>query len=74
MLAGALADGTAVAVKCADGASRAVTPVALAALRAAGAGLPPLPELETVPVYGGGAPVGRVAVAIGAPAGGHKPV
>lgn len=67
VLVAALADGTAAAVKCADGGSRAVTAVAMAALRAAGADLPTVPELESVPVLGGGAQVGRVAVTVGNP-------
>ncbi|MGA8113079.1 MAG: asparaginase, partial [Actinocatenispora sp.] len=65
VLVAATADGTAVAVKCLDGGTRATTAVALAALRRAGAGLPPLPELEQVPVLGGGVPVGRILVTIG---------
>lgn len=64
VLAAAAADGTAVAVKCADGSRRATTAVALAALRAAGAGLPVLPDLEQVPVLGGGMPVGKILVSI----------
>lgn len=67
VLVAALGDGVAVAVKCADGAPRSVTAVAVAALRAAGAGLDPLPDLELVPVHGGGEDVGRVVVTAGLP-------
>ncbi|MFM9370614.1 asparaginase [Streptomyces sp. Da 82-17] len=65
----ALADGTAVAVKAVDGSPRATTAVAVAALRATGQALPPLPELEDVPVEGGGRRVGAVHVMIGTPEG-----
>ncbi|WP_203659988.1 asparaginase [Actinocatenispora rupis] len=64
VLVAATADGTAVAVKCLDGNPRATTAVALAALRAAGAGVPPLPDLEQLPVLGGGVPVGRILVTV----------
>lgn len=59
VLAFALPDGRAGAVKIDDGAQRAVIPVAVAALRALGAGQP-LDELATVPVTGGDAVVGEV--------------
>lgn len=58
--AAALDDGTAVALKIADGASRARTPVLVAALRAAGAAAPVLAQLATTPVLGHGVPVGEV--------------
>ncbi|MDI3404206.1 asparaginase [Streptomyces cavernicola] len=65
----ALADGTTVAVKAVDGSPRATTAVAVAALRATGQALPPLPELEDVPVEGGGRRVGAVHTVIGKPVG-----
>ncbi|MCW2586636.1 MAG: L-asparaginase [Frankiales bacterium] len=61
--AAALPDGTAVALKIADGAGRARTPVLVAALRAVGVDAPVLDELATTPVLGGGVPVGEVRVA-----------
>ncbi|NBE52890.1 asparaginase [Streptomyces boluensis] len=66
----ALDDGTTVAVKAVDGSPRATTAVAVAALRAAGQPLPPLPALEDVPVEGGGRRVGAVQIVIGTPEGG----
>ncbi|MDQ1687408.1 MAG: hypothetical protein QOK42_383 [Frankiaceae bacterium] len=61
----ALPDGTAVAVKIADGAARAATPVLVAALRRLGV---PADQLDAVPasvVLGAGKPVGEVrAVAL----------
>lgn len=65
VLAAATADGTAVAVKCLDGGSRATTAIALAALRRAGAGVLSLPELEQLPVFGGDVAVGRILVTVG---------
>lgn len=59
VLAFALPDGTAGAVKIDDGAQRAVMPVAVAALRALGV-TEALDELATVPVSGGGAVVGEI--------------
>jgi L-asparaginase II len=63
--AAALADGTAVALKIADGAARATAPVLLAALRQLGV---PEEQLAGVPgsvVLGAGKPVGEVrAVAL----------
>ncbi|MQA83762.1 MAG: asparaginase [Streptosporangiales bacterium] len=64
----ALPDGRAGAVKIEDGAARASTPVTVAVLRALGAthlpGAPSaraaLDELASVPVLGGGEPVGEV--------------
>jgi L-asparaginase II len=58
--AAALPDGSAVAVKIADGAARARTPVLVAALRLLGAEGAILDELATTPVLGGGRPVGEV--------------
>ena len=60
--AAALPDGSAVALKISDGAGRARTPVLVAALRALGATSEVLDELATVPVLGGGRPVGQVRV------------
>jgi len=54
----ALADGTAVALKVADGAARARIPVLLEVLRALGVDVDPEPFV--VPVLGGGRPVGKV--------------
>jgi L-asparaginase II len=56
----ALPDGGVVAVKIADGASRAAAPVLVAGLRALGAHTPALDEIATSPVLGGGAVVGEV--------------
>lgn len=56
----ALADGRAVAVKIADGASRARVPVAAAALGRAGVDPSLLAEFAGEPVLGGGEPVGGV--------------
>jgi L-asparaginase II len=57
---GALPDGRVVAVKVADGASRAAGPVFVDALRALGVDAPVFAELATSPVYGGGRVVGEV--------------
>lgn len=61
--AAALPDGSAVALKIADGAARARTPVLVAALRALGCEAQVLDELATTPVLGGGRVVGEVRVA-----------
>ena len=61
--AAALPDGSALAVKVADGAARPRGPVVVAALRALGADAPVLDELATLPVLGGGLQVGEVRVA-----------
>jgi L-asparaginase II len=53
----------AVAVKVADGASRAVVPALVAALRLLGLDGVVLDELAAVPVLGGGQPVGAVRAA-----------
>ncbi|MER6529664.1 asparaginase [Streptomyces sp. NPDC001508] len=56
----ALPDGRAIAVKIADGASRARIPVAAAALARAGVDPALLTRFAGEPLLGGGAPVGRV--------------
>jgi L-asparaginase II len=56
----ALADGRAIAVKIADGASRARVPVAAAALARAGVDPSLLAEFAGEPLLGGGEPVGCV--------------
>ncbi|WP_171117169.1 MULTISPECIES: asparaginase [Streptomyces] len=58
----ALPDGRAVAVKIADGASRARIPVAAAALARAGVDPAVLSEFAGEPLLGGGRPVGCVRV------------
>jgi L-asparaginase II len=60
VLAVALDDGRAVALKVDDGAARARMPVMVSALRRLGVHAPVLDELETVPVLGGGQAVGEV--------------
>ena len=60
----ALPDGRAVAVKVADGAGRARTPVTVAALRSLGVDVDPAAFVE--PVLGHGAPVGAVVSLVGA--------
>jgi len=65
VFAAALPSGDALALKIADGGSRAVWPVAVHLLRRAGVGDPVLDSLADVPVLGHGQPVGRVrAVAL----------
>lgn len=61
--AAALPDGSAVALKIEDGASRARVPVLVVALRALGADAAVLEELATTPVLGGSRVVGQVRVA-----------
>ncbi|GAA4594882.1 asparaginase [Planotetraspora phitsanulokensis] len=56
----ALASGHAAAVKVIDGSPRATTAIALATLRAAGGDVAPAAEFATVPVLGGGSPVGEI--------------
>lgn len=56
----ALPDGRAVAVKIADGASRARVPVTAAALALAGVDASPLAEFTGEQVLGGGRPVGGI--------------
>ena len=58
--AAALADGSAVAVKIADGATRAARIAVVAGLRALGAPARALEGLAVLPVLGGGRPVGEV--------------
>jgi len=62
VLAAALPDGSAVAVKIGDGAQRAVAPVAVALLRRLGAAGEALDALAEVPVLGHGRPVGAIHV------------
>ena len=61
--AAAVPDGSAVALKIDDGTARARVPVLVAALRALGATADVLDALATLPVLGGGRPVGEVRVA-----------
>ncbi|MEU8801661.1 asparaginase [Spirillospora sp. NPDC048819] len=56
----ATAEGHAVAVKVVDGGPRATTAIALRALAALGADTAPAARLGTVPVLGGGRPVGEI--------------
>jgi L-asparaginase II len=63
MYAAALADGSAAVVKIGDGAARARMPVLVALLRLLGCDAAALDDLATVPVLGGGRPVGEVRVA-----------
>jgi L-asparaginase II len=58
VFAAALPDGSAVAVKVADGATRAAVPVLVAGLRALGVTGEVLDRLAATPVLGGGVPVG----------------
>ena len=60
VFAAALPDGSAVAVKVADGAGRAAVPALVAGLRALGATGDVLDRLATAPVLGGGVPVGEL--------------
>ncbi|MFI5954395.1 asparaginase [Cryptosporangium sp. NPDC051539] len=60
VVAMALPDGRAVAVKIDDGAQRAIWPVAVAALRTLGVDAPVLDRLAEAPLLGGGLPVGAV--------------
>lgn len=63
VLAAALPDGHAVALKVADGNARAVQPAAGALLRRLG--VDGLDDLATTPVLGGGRPVGEIRAALG---------
>jgi L-asparaginase II len=56
----ATASGSAVAVKSIDGSARATTVILLAALRALGENTAGVRDLMTVPVLGGGVPVGEI--------------
>jgi L-asparaginase II len=60
VLVAATAAGHAVAVKVIDGSPRATTAIALRALAALGADITPAEPLLTVPVLGGGVPVGEI--------------
>lgn len=60
VLAMALADGHAIAIKIADGSARAGLPVAVAALRSLGISGAGLEASAEHTLYGGGAPVGTV--------------
>jgi L-asparaginase II len=60
VFAAALPDGSAVAVKIADGATRAAVPVLVAGLRALGVQAEVLDRLARTPVLGGGVPVGEL--------------
>jgi L-asparaginase II len=60
VFAAALPDGSAVAVKVADGATRAAVPVLVAGLRALGLQAAVLTRLARSPVLGGGVPVGEL--------------
>jgi L-asparaginase II len=62
----ALADGTAIALKVSDGASRARMPLLTAALAHLGLASESLDELAASPVLGGGRPVGVTEVIPGA--------
>ena len=58
--AAALPDGRAFAVKVDDGAMRALGPLLCAALRHWGVDDPAIDRLASVPVLGGGVPVGEI--------------
>lgn len=58
----AAADGTAVSMKVVDGSPRATTLLALEVLGALGADVSGAVELATIPVLGGGRPVGEIRV------------
>jgi L-asparaginase II len=60
VFAAALPDGAAVAVKVADGATRAAVPVLVAGLRALDVEADVLDRLARTPVLGGGVPVGEL--------------
>jgi L-asparaginase II len=62
--AAALADGSAVALKIADGGGRARPPVLVAALRALGVSAAVLDALATAPIHGGGRIVGEVRAVV----------
>jgi L-asparaginase II len=61
----ALPDGTAIALKIDDGAKRACAPLAVAVLDHLGIDVSGLEQLAHGQVLGGGAPVGRLRVAVG---------
>jgi L-asparaginase II len=58
--AAALPDGRAIAVKIDDGGQRARSPVMVAALARLGVDVSGLNEFATMPLFGGGRPVGEV--------------
>ncbi len=60
----ALDDGRAIALKLEDGSQRARPAVVVAALRRLGVDAPVLDELATMPVLGGGRPVGEIRAAL----------
>lgn len=60
----ALSDGTALAVKVADGGQRARVPVTLAALSALGVGSADLADMTTGKVLGGSKAVGVIRVSV----------
>lgn len=60
VIVAATASGSAVAVKSIDGSARATTVILLAALRALGENTAGVRDLMTVPVLGGGVPVGEI--------------
>jgi len=62
VMAAASTDGTAVAVKIADGAQRAAVPVLVATLARLGVDTTAVADLATVPVLGGGHRVGELRV------------
>ncbi len=64
VLAAALDDGRAVALKIEDGGYRARMPALVAALRRLGVDAAVLDELAVAPVLGGGHPVGEIRVAV----------
>jgi L-asparaginase II len=66
VFAAATPDGAAVAIKIADGAARARTPLLVAALRRTGLHAAVLDELAAPPVLGGGHPVGSIRIPAGA--------
>lgn len=68
VLAGALDDGRAFALKIDDGGFRARTVVMVAALQRLGVDAPVLDKLATAPVLGGGVPVGDLRAAVAWPA------
>ncbi len=60
----ATADGYAVAMKVVDGSARACTQIALSALAALGVDTTPADALATLPVLGGGRPVGVIRASL----------
>jgi L-asparaginase II len=60
VLIAAAADGRAVAMKVIDGSPRATTLLAVAALAFLGVDLSGVGDLASVPVLGGGRPVGQI--------------